>query len=295
VRTTPLQRMLDPLTVDDFVGRYFEKRPLLIRGDPKKFDFLFRQREFQFNLDRVDYVRAIFPRNRHARIQPADIKHMVEAGATICVNGMEMAHPKLLKAARLVRSELNYCGNVGFRAYLSPAGSGFDLHYDARVTTTLQIAGSKRWWFSKDPAVPFPMHNSGRGPSIPRNGFKAPPDRKLESVVLRAGDVLCLPAGVWHKAKATTSCLALNMALDHYGAGIFDSIVGMLGQRLKQDAAWRQPLPSAPHHARNRVPQSIAGVLRERIDALQLELSAIRENEAELHRVWQMAVRSPPF
>jgi ribosomal protein L16 Arg81 hydroxylase len=292
-RRSPLQRILEPLTIEGFVDKYFEKRPLLIRGKPGKFDFLFQQREFLVSLDRAEYLRAVFPQNRSARIRPADIKHMVEAGATICVNGMEMAHPKLLRGARLVRSELNYSGDVSFRAYLSPPQAGFDLHFDARVTTTLQIAGSKRWWFSKEPAITFPMHNSGRDPSGSPLPYKVPRQKDLDTVVLHPGDVLCLPAGVWHQAKATTSCLALNMALDHNGAGIFDSIVGMLAHRLKQDPAWRRPLPAAPNHRRNRVPETVAGALRERIDALQMELSGLRDNDLELFRAWQLATRPP--
>lgn len=289
-RRSPLQRILDPLGVEEFVGTYFQKRPLLIRGAASKFDFLFRQREFQFNLDRVERLRAVFRENHNAVIAPADIPQMVRAGATICVNGMEFAHPKLQRAARLVRSELNYAGDVSFRAYLSPPGAGFDLHFDARVATTLQIGGTKRWWYSMQPALPFPLYNSGQHPLGTRLPYETPKPRALRSTVLRPGDVLCLPAGVWHRAEAITTSLALNMVLDHHNAGTFDSIVAMLGQRLKQDPAWRQPLPPAPRQSRKRVPAGVASTLRERIDALQLELSALRDDEAELCRLWNMAV-----
>lgn len=290
-RASLLQRILDPLTVEEFAAKYFQRRPLKIRGAPDKFDFLFRLREFQFNLDRVERIRAVFAENRHARIRAADIRPMMQCGATICVTGMELAHPKLRRAARLVRSELNYSGHVSFRAYLSPPGAGFDLHFDGRVTTTLQIAGSKRWWYSTKPALPYPLYNSDGHPPDSGVTYDVPKESTLRTTVLHQGDVFCLPAGIWHRAEAAgTTSLALNMVLDHHHAGVFDSIMGMLQRRLKQDPAWRQPLPVAPHQSRKRVPQSVASALRERIDALQRELAAVREDETELHRMWHQAL-----
>jgi ribosomal protein L16 Arg81 hydroxylase len=205
---------------------------------------------------------------------------------------MERAHAKLREAAGRARTELNYAGDVSFRAYLSPPGSGFGLHFDARVATTLQISGRKRWWYSKTPEVPFPTCNSARGPVR----YPPPALDTLQSVVLQPGDVLCLPAGVWHCAKAegNNMSLALNMAFDHNGGGIFDSIVDMLQQRLTHDPQWREPFPVVPGEARSRIPAPVAAVLRERIDALQAELAALREDEAALTRAWHHALRPRP-
>src|SRR5215207_4430233 len=150
-KTRALERILNPFTLDEFVGKYFQRRALLVPGRRDKFAFLFSQDDFARNLDQVTHIRAVFPQLRQAAVAPADIEHMYEAGATICVTGMEKAHAKLAKFAERVRSELNYAGNVSFRAYLSPPGSGFDLHFDARIATTLQISGKKRWWYSAKP------------------------------------------------------------------------------------------------------------------------------------------------
>jgi ribosomal protein L16 Arg81 hydroxylase len=236
----------------------------------------------------------VFPQNNHqAWIRDVDIPDMLRVGATICVTGMENAHQRLRSAIRLVRSELNYSGAVSFRAYLSPPGSGFDIHFDARVTTTLQISGKKRWWYSAQPAVAFPMHNSSRGqfgaPREPR-----PEPGALSSVVLRPGDVLCLPAGVWHRAEGEGKemSLALNMAFEHQGGSVFDSIVMALEERLVQDPRWRAPLPTAPGRKRHRVPEEVARVLRDRIDALRSELSILRDDDAQLARAWRIALGS---
>jgi ribosomal protein L16 Arg81 hydroxylase len=234
----------------------------------------------------------VFPRNRQARIQPSEIEQMYDAGATICVTGMEQAHPRLHAAAARVRAEMAYAGEITFRAYLSPPGSGFDLHFDARVATTLQIAGKKRWWYSKEPGVAFPMHNSGREPAgWPRT--RPPARSELVEVVLEPGDVLCLPAGAWHCAKAEgkSMSLALNMAFDHKGGGFLDFVTAILQNRLVRDAAWRQPLPVHPGR-KDRMPDPVASMLRVRIEELQAELAALLNNEAELTRAWRKAMRA---
>src|SRR5215212_9871378 len=94
-RANPLKRLLAPLTVDEFASKYFQRIPLRIPGAAGKFDFLFRADEFQFGLDRVSEIRAVFPQQWQAQIRAADIQQMMHAGATICVTGVERAHPKL--------------------------------------------------------------------------------------------------------------------------------------------------------------------------------------------------------
>jgi len=291
-RSTPLERLLAPLSIDEFVGKYFQRVPLRIAGKAGKFDFLFRAEEFQFGLDRVSEIRAVFRQQWQAEIRPVDVKQMMHAGATICVTGLEEAHPRLSRAAHHIRSQLNYPGQVSFRAYLSPGGRGFDMHFDARVATTLQIAGTKRWWFSAKPAIAFPLYNSGREPPGFKAQYRPPKVSTMRSVLLRPGDLLCLPAGVWHCAKAGTTSLALNMAFDHCGAGVLDSITSTLHRRLVSSAEWREPLPVTPNASRSKIPPRVTAILSARIDALRDELSKMRNDEAALRNLWKTAIES---
>jgi ribosomal protein L16 Arg81 hydroxylase len=288
-----LQRILHPLSIDAFVGKFFQRRSFRLPGPANKFDFLFRERDFPVGLDRTKEIRAVFTGNRQVRIRPIEIPQMYEAGATICITGMERAQPKLLRAATLIKSELNYAGSVSFRAYLSPPGSGFGLHYDARVVTTLQISGTKRWWYSREPAIPFPAYNSGKEPKgYPR--WLPPPPGALRKIVLRPGDVFCLPAGVWHCAEAQGSgmSLALNLAFDHNGHGTLDSIYYMLKDRLELDERWREPLPVAPGVRGRAIPKEVTSELRRRINALCTELAHLSEDDVELGRAWRKSVRT---
>jgi ribosomal protein L16 Arg81 hydroxylase len=291
-RPKTLPRIIAPLSVEAFATNYFQHRPLFLRGHSRKFTFLFKQDDFTQELDRTTEIRAVFSDLWQAQIQAADIKEMIHAGASICVTGMEKAHPKLDRAARDIKAELGFGGTVSFRAYMSPPGSGFDLHFDARVATTLQVAGTKRWWFSLEPAIPFPTANSGRPLSAFSSQYKIPKTADLKSVLLRPGDLLCLPAGVWHRAKAKTTSLALNLAFDHSGAGMLEFIVGLLERRLEKQVDWRMPLPVAPKTRRKAGGDAVVELVRRRIDAIQRELDSIREDEREIRRSW-LSERAP--
>jgi ribosomal protein L16 Arg81 hydroxylase len=288
---SPLARILFPLSASEFVERYFQRHALKISGTRQKFDFLFRPGDLETNLERVPDILAYFP-DRQAKIDPAEIQDMVRSGATVCLIGLESAHANLANAANRIKSELHYSGEVAFRAYLSAPSRGiFDVHYDARVATTLQIAGQKRWWYATTPAVPFPLSNSGRSSQRRHSRHRPPTRASLRSVLLRPGDLLCLPAGTWHCARAQTMSLALSLTFGHHRTGVFDSIAAALRQRLERDPAWRAPLPATTRTPpRDRVPADVAAILGERIDLLQRELTRMRQSTAALRRVWRMPI-----
>ena len=91
--------------------------------------------------------------------------------------------------------------------------------------TTVQLEGTKRWRVSPTPGVPFPVDNAfldesgtirynGRTPGSLAAWERPAVDRDaFVEVLLRPGDVLCLPAGTWHEAKAAGGpSLALNFS-----------------------------------------------------------------------------------
>jgi ribosomal protein L16 Arg81 hydroxylase len=284
-RYPTLARLLAPVHPAYFLAECFEKRPLFVKGRSGKFSHLLTPDRFKLGLDRVTEIRAVFEELRQASIDPADIKDMFEAGATICVTGMERAHKTLLNAAARLKRELGYGGGVSFRAYLSPPGEGFDIHFDARIATTLQIAGSKRWWYSETPAVAFPDFNSPRDPKELRSEFRVPRLSGLKSVVLKPGDFLCLPAGTWHRAKSDSGCLALNLAFDHVGGSVFDVIIAALEEELLKDPQWRRPLPVGRGTA-SRIPDQALKVLQSKMGEMASILGRIQDDRESLRQAW---------
>ena len=281
-----LDRLLFPLPISQFLADYFNRKPLFIRGKPKKFDFLFREDEFAKRIGQLTEIRAVFANHRQAQIKAVAIADMLDAGATICITGMEQVHERLAAAAKAVAAEIGYSGLVDFRAYLSPPGAGFDLHYDARVVTTLQISGSKRWWYSEELAEPFPMENSPRRDNSPETAdCERPPQKDMTSVLLRPGDVLCLPAGAWHRAEADAdSSLALNMAFNYSGAGAVDQIAFALSARLQRQPEWRMPIDAGPP---DQDRTAYLAAMRARLSELQSVVQSLQADDQALLDAWK--------
>src|SRR5258705_11166415 len=81
-----LARILSPMAVSEFLGKYFNRKPLFIRGRPGKFDFMFKADELMKHLDQVTEITAVFPLAAQAPIRPADIRVTVKCGGTVfCV------------------------------------------------------------------------------------------------------------------------------------------------------------------------------------------------------------------
>jgi ribosomal protein L16 Arg81 hydroxylase len=270
-----LARLLDPITPEDFLEEYFGQKALFVRGKPGKFDWLFKASEMDGALGRAKELRAVFRGNREAVIRPEATRAMLAAGATICVTGIDRGHPTLARTATALKRELNYHGTVDCRCYQSASGGGFDIHYDARIATSLQIAGTKRWWYSEEPSIPLPRHNSGRGTEFWEEK-RTPPPKNLTSVVLEPGDLLCLPAGCWHKAAAGKESLAINVAFEHNRHSVLDFTLNLLRQKLVGDPSWRETLPPAllPEDHDGAIPEVLLDLIQERLDQLRAALGA---------------------
>jgi ribosomal protein L16 Arg81 hydroxylase len=278
-----LSEILSPVSVEEFIERYFERCPLFIPGPDDKFDNLFRTADFKDNLDKVDDIRAVFPLLRQAHIGIADIPDMLRAGASICVTGMQEGHETLGRMTAAVGARLHYTGKVSVRAYLSQKGSGFDIHFDARVASTLQISGKKRWWYKLDPKTRYPKKNSPHTEYLREAGFEPPEKADMETVLLSPGDFLCLPAGTWHCAQAEEDSLALNLAFDHENASPGDCLLSYLKALLDTRTESRSPMYSlsATPWSDPQTVQTLTTVVDDLMELLKL----LRDDKEELERV----------
>jgi ribosomal protein L16 Arg81 hydroxylase len=260
----PFEELIGPGTVER-LSAVWGREPLLV---PAAFD------RFQELLDE-DRLRSALAtgRPRTAALDPADpdepltagstrpvppeqIDAEIAAGRTICVTDLSAGDADLAELARTVRSALGVPGAVRVNAFLSPPGSGAELHIDARVTMSLQVSGAKEWWYGAAPAVPWPRSNAQLLPSgepvwmYPWCGVEPwerlePVSRTdLQHVVLRPGDLLCLPAGTWHAARAVDRSLAINVSMSP--ADSARELAELIDPLLRSDPLWRGGLALAP-------------------------------------------------
>lgn len=299
-----LAHLIEPMSVEEFVARYWQRLPLHITGRPGHFDELFHLDALLAAVARQDelglLIRVSGDREgdgggagAHVPVRADELADAFDRGASVCVDPIDRADERVGAYAAALKRELGHAGAVSVKCYLSPRGYGFHTHLDAHVVTTLQIEGRKRWRFSPQPGVREPLDNAfvdgggqiryqGRPPSAVRE-WERPPvaEDSFEEVVLEPGDLLCLPAGTWHNAKARERSLALNIAFEPLSA--WDLLAAALRPRLTDRVEWRACVP-----ADNGGPAR--DFVAARVRELAELLDGLGSGDPALDRAWNAAV-----
>jgi ribosomal protein L16 Arg81 hydroxylase len=333
-----LQALLSPITPERFVHEYWAKKPLFVKGFPDKYKGLFSREILIRALSTTDppvpddFLHASFDKGTDSRPSTtsnapdewasvafkANIDEAIplfNAGATLCVTQMETRVPGLVPLLAAVKRQLGYPGKVYFNAYLSPPGVGFNWHFDARIASTLQIEGTKRWRFSNRAAVPWPRSNGalladGTGqytdPLVQRletMGFwhagkefgGIPFDEKdTTEALLEPGDLLILPAGVWHDARGgSAGSLALNMSFSPIAYTLL--VRTLLDAILTPNPGWRAPSPvlPLPGGAPGEVDPSGIAAIAAQLAASADALRSLAGDSAAVVRLWGSFVQNP--
>lgn len=292
-----LQELLSPISSEEFVNSYFSHASLRVQGTPDKFDHIFSWEKLRNSLTRGQKIRdkrynimASFTRGEYSgssrrmtEVSPNQVEELFQTGATICITNIHMTDPCLARWAQAIRTQLNFTGTVGVNCYISPDGSGLSTHYDKRVATTLQIAGKKRWKFSTEPAKAWPNHNAvyqeGNVEPIGVDHGNLPPDMEFREVELNPGDLLCLPAGVWHSAQAVGESLAINLYFQP--RNFLDQLIPMLQHFALSDKNWRAGPPVTLEEVRGEMPKVVSAYIQERLDEFRkMALEVLGDSDA---------------
>ncbi|MDP9862636.1 MULTISPECIES: JmjC domain-containing protein [Streptosporangium] len=260
-----LASLVHPLDPEVFRTAYWQRRPLHVQGPAGRFDDLFTMADLREAMGRQNELGLLIrvsgdregdggAAGAHVAVEAADVAGHLRRGASVCVEPVERAAPRVADLAARLKRELGHHGDMGVKCYLSPHGYGFNTHFDAHVVTTLQLDGHKRWRLSRAPGVPFPRGNAfadegggvryiGRAPSSVRP-WECPEieEEAFAEVLLSPGDVLCLPAGTWHSAKAVGHSLAVNIAFAP--VDVLGLLTAAVRGRLEEREAWRSGLPA---------------------------------------------------
>lgn len=213
---TLLEEILSPITLDEFLGRNFSLAPLAL---PERAG-LFR-RLISWHLLREIFEaghddcwlpkEGLLPEDRSLSTGRMRLENALDGfgkGRTVLIRHSERAHPVLNAVARDFRRLFGR--PVDIQLYATPAGQeGFDWHYDIEDVFVIQSDGEKEF---------FLRRNRREEPSsveIPRtvaeleSEFFGPEIRCL----LRAGDMLYIPSGYWHKARAVSDSFHLSVGV----------------------------------------------------------------------------------
>ncbi|CAL8144304.1 unnamed protein product [Orchesella dallaii] len=257
-----LEWLIHPVSSEEFMKDYFEKKPLLVKRKNEEcenyyrwllttqlFDDILRRNcvKYSVNLDITSYtdgVRETLSENMQGRVRPAVVWDYYNNGCSI-----RMLNPQsyIQPLWRLNSSLQEWFGSfVGANMYLTPPDSqGFAPHYDDIDAFILQVEGKKQW------KLYAPRKEDEKLPRFSSGNFSEADDNLGEpilDVVLEEGDLLYFPRGVIHQAKTvdgehslhlTLSCHQLNT----YGDLLKQHLNHTLEKLMAKDISFRQGLP----------------------------------------------------
>lgn len=295
--TGPLRELLAPVSLDEFVERYWERRALFIPGTAEKVRGLFDLDSFYRAVGearpglgmRRPYIKAGYEdaagEHREVDVQPAQIPALLDAGMTIQAERLEAIDPRLHALCADTRRELGIPGEMDVACFVSPNDSGYGLHFDATTMWTIQIEGEKAWRYSPAPAIEFPTYNY-----VPRAAERAARIHGLDEsahveVVLRPGDVLYLPPGIWHRVRARGHSVHLSLTVRP--TDFLSFAADVLAPRVLADPRWRR-LPSLPATSRADAAARVAAELADRLAELRTAVDAL--SPSQLADAWRARV-----
>jgi 50S ribosomal protein L16 3-hydroxylase len=201
------KRFLAGLSPAEFLGRHWQKKPLLARGALRRYvDAITREELFEL-ASREDMESRIVTRARRGfkvRYGPfarSSLERLPRTGWTLLVQGIERAHRG---AARLLQS-FAFIGHARLDdvmvSYAAPGG-GVGPHFDSYDVFLVQGSGERRWRVS----APRDVELVRGAPLRLLSDF-----RPEDEWTVRAGDVLYLPPGWAHDGVALGECMTYSV------------------------------------------------------------------------------------
>jgi hypothetical protein len=281
------------------------QRPVWIPGPCDKFAKLFNEEAFWETVTKGKSDGAVVPKVSHTPYQlplafkKEPIVRALRSGATVCVSHIDKATESLRQLCLDAESALGFPGSACVHCYMSPPATGYDFfHMDSGAAVTLQIAGTKTWQFSEEAAVPWSTRVGGyREERLEwfgatdwepvRGSFPSPDGQRIVERVLTPGDVLVMPAGVWHRVHSIDSTsMSLNLKLTHTSS--VEGLLQMIRHLCLDDEFWRRPLPFASEEELRSglMCETTRSELYEQLIRLSNTIREIASDDALVGRLW---------
>lgn len=237
-----LEHLVSPLSMDEFLNKYWGKRAVLIPGNEEKFKDLFSWNEVNGFLDQsrktFDGLRLIYEKNGLSHEELNRVDYWLEKGATLGINSISAVDPVMKKFSSMLARDLNT--GVNINCYVScPNKQGFDTHYDMHDVFAVHLEGKKKWRVFEPTTMAHPLHAQGNM-HIGSLAEDAEPYIEYE---MNPGDVLYLPRGHWHDAMSVTP--SIHLAVGPESRSGFEFLTWMASQMMKNEEFFRKDFPVA--------------------------------------------------
>jgi 50S ribosomal protein L16 3-hydroxylase len=296
-----LERLLHPFSEEEFFGRHWPERPLVLHDRGNSLAELLEMPELQsadriFEACRGTSVTALLPDRRDesnsAQVTPEVGAKLFAAGMNVSVGSAEKFFPPLRPWLDHLALDLGLPQGTWGRSivYLSPPGTGAPPHFDMNANFSLQIKGRKVWTLFPNESVRHPTERLVMKLDEPsamlRAEAHAPFPKEVpasaERIELRPGSLLFVPRGTWHATTADEETIALNFTFSQQSWAFV--LAQALLERLHREEAWRKTPDLRA--------TSAAGLAAEHADAEAL-LADLRRHVAEMAPPELLAAATP--
>jgi len=283
--------LLHPVTEDAFFSDYYDKKVLHIEGGTRKFEnvmswdilagilnqtVIWTSKSLMLVLDNAvvpeaAYCEPVTNRDGFEVLQPNAEKVMglLRRGASLVANDIDSLTPVMSGAAAAMENRL--AGKIQANLYCSwREHQAFGSHFDTHDVYAIHVAGEKLWNIYEtrmDNPIAHPKfksfgqdwHDSNRGPIA-------------QQILMRPGDLLYIPRGLYHDAMATTDgTIHIAFGVTHV---IGFDVVEMVKATIVDDVAFRRNMPR-PEEGDAAV-SAWLGELGDRIGALLHSAEAVK-------------------
>lgn len=254
------QWLLAPLGINDFNSKHFERAPIHLSGDTSRFSsflnvadmrklvtdgVLHHGRDLDVTSYKVSSGRATHTGTYDSATDASTWSSFEKNGCSLRMLRPQ-AHCDALWSLCALLEECLQCA-VGANIYLTPPGTqGFAPHFDDIDAFVCQIQGAKHWRVyepAKDGTDTLP-----RASSIDFEAKEMSARKCVIDVVLKPGDVLYMPRGAVHEARAVDNELSLHVTLSAHQRWtwadlLLETVHDAVRSAAAQEPALRQTLP----------------------------------------------------
>lgn len=259
------EEMLKPVSLREFVGRTWDKSILHISGSPTKLAELPGLSEFgRFlagNLSNNYWEPPVIDgivlaswtdslgKVRSVGITPSQASEFYNVGASLCFQPVDTAHPALQAFAGDVVKHTGFDGHVFTTAYLTPPHSGSAMHFDDQHVFFCQVSGEKHWRISTEPGSKWPpinvvesrVEDALEGAQQLGWSLQPPSESQFIELVLKEGDILYLPPGIWHEPH-TSDSHSLHYTLTLTSITTWRILIAFMRMGMMHHPEWRRDL-----------------------------------------------------
>jgi len=203
--------VLGSLSAADFLARYWQKQPCLVRGAlPGFHSFINKQELFALSMEEAVESRLVLERGGempweviHGPQDPEDLAHLPDSYWSLLVQNMDLHRREAAELLRCFRFVPDWRID-DLMISIAPAGGSVGPHMDSYDVFLLQAGGRRRWQINS--------HDYTEDDFIPGLDLRILADfRPQQEWVLEPGDMLYLPPGVAHYGVALDESLTYSI------------------------------------------------------------------------------------